>query len=132
MTEQRCAKCDSFHAEWKCPYPAYPALGTSVEKHRRRAAAAGGVASMTKSERREYGNAVSKAIRAKQRAELRAVCAPEMSETPKHRPPLIARLFKFTNPPRGLAGNPDSWKTWNERDELLYVLAMQVKHAMQQ
>lgn len=56
--------------------PTYPALPASVAKHRRRAAAAGGVAAMDRKLRREYGAAVGEAIRALQRSELRRASPP--------------------------------------------------------
>ena len=50
--------------------PAYPDLGNAVAKYRRKAASAGSVSEMLPADRHAYGEAVEKAIRAKQRSEL--------------------------------------------------------------
>lgn len=50
--------------------PLYPDLGSGVAKYRRMAVGAGGLMAMDKAMRNSYGEAVEKAIRAKQRSEL--------------------------------------------------------------
>lgn len=50
--------------------PLYPELGSTVAKYRRMAVGAGGVMAMDKAMRNAYGEAIEKAIRAKQRSEL--------------------------------------------------------------
>ena len=55
--------------------PIYPDLGSGVAKFRKR----GPVAKMPKAMRREYGEAVEKAIRAKQRAQLRSWCGKDQA-----------------------------------------------------
>jgi hypothetical protein len=58
--------------------PVYPDMGATVAKFRKMAASAGGIAEMLPAFRRAYGEAVEKAILAKQRAELQR-------ELPSHR-----------------------------------------------
>lgn len=50
--------------------PLYPDLGPGVAKYRRMVVSAGGLMAMDKAMRHAYGEAVEKAIRAKQRSEL--------------------------------------------------------------
>lgn len=57
--------------------PKYPDLGAGVAKHRR--AAARGLRELTREQRHAYGEAVERAIRAKQRSELQR-------ELPSHPP----------------------------------------------
>lgn len=59
--------------------PAYPDLGNAVAKYRRMATKAGSLSDMLPADRRAYGEAVEKAIRAKQRSELQR-------ELPSHAP----------------------------------------------
>ena len=58
------------------PGPAYPDLGASVAKYRRMVPKSGGVQKLPKQIRLAYGEAIEKAIRAKQRSELQRDTAP--------------------------------------------------------
>ncbi len=112
-------------------YPEYPELGAGVAKFRRIAAKAGSVMAMFPWERRAYADAIEKAIRAKHRTL-------HMRPTPSESagwcaPPSIARLFRFKNPPQGLAGEPkwdrNAYNPWGARSEALYAAAMELKNA---
>lgn len=54
--------------------PVYPDLGAGVAKYRRKANYVGSLREMLPGDRRAYGEAVEKAILAKQRAELQSFC----------------------------------------------------------
>ena len=69
--------------------PAYPDLGNTVAKYRRMATKAGSISQMLPFDRQAYGEAVEKAIRAKQRSEL-------MRELPSHPCPCASGTYHNT------------------------------------
>lgn len=112
--------------------PAYPNLGATVAKFRRKAAQAGSIGEMLKADRHAYADAVEKAIRAKQRV---MHMKPNPPTTPGwYTPPTITRLLRHDSPPRGMVGEPE-WKRkhdasdWQRRAEAVYAAAMEAKRA---
>lgn len=112
--------------------PVYPDLGAGVAKFRRLATKAGSIRDMAKAERHAYADAIEKAIRAKHRTL-------HMRPTPAvnggwYSPPSVARLLRYQNPPRGMAGEPDwdrnAHNQWDERSQAVYAATMEAKRAL--
>lgn len=109
--------------------PIYPDLGATVAKFRRKAAHVGSIKEMLPQDRYAYGEAVEKAIRAKQRV---LHMKPNPPTTPGwYTPPSVTRLLRYQDPPRGLYGEPE-WKgngynNWAARSEAVYKAMMDAR-----
>lgn len=118
-------------------YPEYPDLGATVAKYRRKANILGGIKELPRYERREYAEAIFKAIRAKHRT---LHMKPTPPTTPGwYSPPSITRLLKWDKPIK-MTGDPDripkcscrlygtcNCDHWGARQEAVYAAMMETK-----